>query len=484
MKFWKRIFIYSMTLFLIIFNSASILIVENIHKRTINRTVKMALDEHKGTADILYLNADSLQGSKSTVENQLKDWLTLVITGYVSYDTADPNYIEVFDEKNNLVFSNSNLQVEGSRPEVSDAKLKERTFIIRKVQANHYLFVSSILSLQGNQLNLVLIKNINFIYEDREQNYKFFLFLDCFIIIILGLGMFLIAKKVTEPIVKLSEVSREIAHGDYSRRVEMKNKRDEVGVLAENFNIMVEASEATIKELQDASNAKQRFIDSLTHELKTPLTSIIGYSDLLLKGNVNEEIRFKSLNYINSEARRLEKLSFTLVKLLLIKQEDIKMLPVSLKECISTACKTLSYKLENKNISLRSDITDITFSGDKQLIIVLLLNILDNAIKASPNSGTIELKTASGEEAGEYILTIKDYGSGIPKEDMDKIKEPFYMVDKARDRAASGVGLGLAICDEICKLHSIDFEIESTINEGTLVLLNLKKENHYDEKES
>lgn len=483
MKFWKRIFIYSMSLFLIVFNSASIFIVESIHKRTIDRTIKVTLDEHKSVESILYLNSDSLQSTSNSAGSQLKEWLALVITGYVSVDSADPNLLEIFDDTDNILFSNSKLMLGNARSEITEVKANERLFIIRKIEDRYYLFISSAFSVQGNPLKLVLTKDISFIYGERIQNYKYFLILDGFIFLILALGMYLISKKVTRPIVILSEASKEIAQGNYSKRVKVKNKKDEVGLLAKNFNTMIEATEATIMELQNTNNAKQRFIDSLTHELKTPLTSIIGYSDLLLKSNVSDDIKFKSLNYINSEARRLEKLSFTLLKLILIKQEDIEFTPVSVKECLSTACSTVSYKLENKSIELKHNIKDTAVLGDKQLIIVLLINILDNAIKASLSSSVIEIISSTAEDGSEYILKIRDSGSGIPKEDLDKIKEPFYMVDKARDRAASGVGLGLAICDEICRVHKIDFEIDSKEGNGTEVLLRFNKETIYHEEQ-
>ncbi len=495
MKFWKRIFIYSMTLFLIIFNSAGIFIIENIHKRSIDRTIKVALDEHKNVEGILDLNSDSfvdttkiiysndksnlssVDNDKNAIEKQLQDWISLVVPSYVFNDKIEPNFIEIYDNNNKLFFSNSGLQIKTSRPEIIESKLNERTFIIRKVQNKYYLFISSKFKIKENPLNLILIKNINLVYEERLQNYKLFLILDGCISLILAIGMYFISKKVTKPIVKLSDVSKEITQGNYAKRAEVKNSKDEIGILAKNFNTMIQATEDTIEELKNLNNAKQVFIDSLTHELKTPLTSIIGYSDLLLKGNITEEIKYTALNYINSEAKRVEKLSLTLLKLILVKQEDLNFNIISLKECVYTACKTLSYKIETKEIVLKLNIEDCTIRGDKDLIIVLIINLLDNAIKASTVSGIIDIECGVSMECGQYILILKDYGVGIPKEDLSSIKEPFYMVDKARDRANSGVGLGLAICDEICNVHNINFDITSVVNEGTVVVLKFNKEN-------
>ena len=118
--------------------------------------------------------------------------------------------------------------------------------------------------------------------------------------------MYIISKSLTNPIKDLSNISKDIASGDYSKRANESKNNDEVGVLENNFNIMIDVIEDNIKELKYLNESKQRFIDSLNHEIKTPITSIIGYSDLLLKGNLDEDTKLKALTYINSEAKRLE----------------------------------------------------------------------------------------------------------------------------------------------------------------------------------
>jgi signal transduction histidine kinase len=476
MKFWKKIFIYSLTLFIIIFNGAGVFIIENIHKRSLDRTIRTVIDEHRVIEGSIYLNTDSVQDTNALSEKQLRDWLSLVVTGYIYNDSITEDSVELFDANNNLLFSKSSINLNGPRQEVAEAKLNQRSFLIRNIDNSHYLFISSKIVLLNKNLKLVLAKNIDYIYLERKENYRLFYLLDCIILLLLAAGMYVISKGISKPINKLSEASKEIANGNYSRRVNIKNRIDELGILAENFNIMAKATEDTIDELKELNHAKQRFVDSLTHELKTPLTSIIGYSDLLLKGNISDEIKLTALNYISSEAKRLEKLNLTLLKLTLLKQEGLNLEKVSLKECLSHAFKSLSYKLEDKNINLKINLQDFEIMGDKQLIIVLFINILDNAIKASESNAAIETSGSYLESSSVYILTVKDYGVGIPKEDLDKIKEPFYMVDKARDSAKIGVGLGLAISEEICKSHEIGLTINSEPDIGTEVSIHFPKE--------
>ena len=134
-----------------------------------------------------------------------------------------------------------------------------------------------------------------------------------------------------------------------------------------------------------------------------------------------------------------------------------------------------------KNINLDIKIEDIDIWVDKELFEVLLTNIIDNSIKASDTNSIIEIEGYYINDKNEYILKIKDRGIGIPKEDLDKILEPFYMVDKARTRKNNGIGLGLSICSEICNMHNISLNIKSELNMGSEVILGFNKEQSFNE---
>ena len=284
---------------------------------------------------------------------------------------------------------------------------------------------------------------------------------------------------MTKPLVNLSNISKDIAKGKYDIRVVESKENDEIGVLEHNFNFMIDVIENNIEELKTLNESKQRFIDSLNHEIKTPITSIIGYSELLLKSNINEEIKMKAYKYINSEAKRLETLNSTLLKLTLIREEKKSLGKLNLREMINGVEDILIYKLEKKSINLNINIEDVNILADKELFEVLLTNIIDNSIKASTENSVIDIN--GYYKNNNYILKLTDYGIGIPKEDLDKIIEPFYMVDKARTRKNNGIGLGLSICNEICNLHDISLSIESKLNIGTSIILEFNKENYLNE---
>ena len=474
MKFWKKIFLYSVVLFLLLFSGGGIILIEKIHNDNLQTAIESAMNMYLNTKSVMDLHIDKFLDLDINNNSSIKNWVEVTVNGY-STNKANTNCIELYSKDNNMIMSDFDKEIPGQRKEILSAKSDELSFIIRTIDNRKYVFISSIIQLQNKEFKMVISKDIEEVYMQRIENYKFFILLDIMIFIILAIGMYIISKNLTNPLVKLSNISKEIAKGEYSKRVEKTNTLDEIGVLENNFNIMIDVIEDNIKELKFLNESKQRFIDRLNHEIKTPITSIIGYSDLLLKSKVTEEMRIKALSYINSEARRLESLNSTLLKLILIREEKDEMIKINMNEVISNSVSMLSYKLEQKNIKVEMNIEDEQIYADKQLIVVLISNLMDNAIKASYENSEINIYGYI-EKNNNYILKIKDYGIGIPKEDIDKVLEPFYMVDKARTRKNNGVGLGLTICSEICKIYNISINIESELNIGTEITLTFNKD--------
>lgn len=474
MKFWKKIFLYSVVLFLLLFSGGGIILIEKIHNDNLQTAIESAMNMYLNTKSVMDLHIDKFLDLDINNNSSIKNWVEVTVNGY-STNKANTNCIELYSKDNNMIMSDFDKEIPGQRKEILSAKSDELSFIIRTIDNRKYVFISSIIQLQNKEFKMVISKDIEDVYMQRIENYKFFILLDIMIFIILAIGMYIISKNLTSPLVKLSDISKEIAKGEYSKRVEKTNTLDEIGVLENNFNIMIDVIEDNIKELKFLNESKQRFIDSLNHEIKTPITSIIGYSDLLLKSKVTEEMRIKALSYINSEAKRLESLNSTLLKLILIREEKDEMIKINMNEVISNSVSMLSYKLEQKNIKVEMNIEDEQIYADKQLIVVLISNLMDNAIKASYENSEINIYGYI-EKNNNYILKIKDYGIGIPKEDIDKVLEPFYMVDKARTRKNNGVGLGLTICSEICKIYNISINIESELNIGTEITLTFNKD--------
>ena len=480
MKFWKKIFLYSLILFLLLFNGGGIILIEKIHSENLNTAIKTLMYKYLNVESVMYLNSDYLMNIEVNSESNMKNWMDIIINGY-SVNNVEQYNTELYSMDNKEITSDLKEKILGKREEILKAKEDEKSFIIRTINNRKHAFVSSVVNLENRDFKLIISKDIQYVYTERINNYKFFIIIDFIMLIILSIGMYIISKKLTNPLVKLSNISKDIAKGKYNIRAEENNKNDEIGVLEHNFNLMIDVIENNIEELKYLNESKQRFIDSLNHEIKTPITSIIGYSELLLKNNVSEEIKIKALKYINSEAKRLETLNSTLLKLTLMREEKQNLKKVNLKDSIINVKNRLIYKMERKNINLNINMEDIDIWIDKGLLEILLTNIMDNSIKASDTNSRIDIEGYYNKDTDEYMLKIKDKGIGIPKEDLDKVLEPFYMVDKARTRKNNGIGLGLSICSEICNINNISLDIKSELNVGTEVILAFNKEHYFNE---
>ena len=211
----------------------------------------------------------------------------------------------------------------------------------------------------------------------------------------------------------------------------------------------------------------------MSHDLKTPLTSIIGYSDMLRSMDLPKEDIVTSASYIFKEGKRLERLAYKMMELSFADKQETEMAAVDTEGLAEKIKKNAEYLLKAKGIILTTDIEKGVIYGDIDLLQSLFLNLVDNARKACSEGGRIILEGRDGKE--EYKFYVKDNGCGIPENETEKIKEAFYMVDKSRARKEGGAGIGLALCVKIAGLHNAGFEIKSSEGTGTQVILSFKK---------
>ena len=274
-----------------------------------------------------------------------------------------------------------------------------------------------------------------------------------------------ILKRVLKPLQELNAGAKQIASGKYDQRISFYGN-DEIGELSGNFNKMAEAVEQRTRNLEESERRKTLFMGNLTHELKTPLTAISGYSKTLLTVKLSEEDKQEAVSYIYSESCRLERLSRKMMNLLLLEEETgIEVGEVSAGELFHAAGESCFRLLADKKITLECQENGEVFLVDKDLMTDVLINLIDNAIKASEPGSRIILS------AGEKQIIVRDFGMGIPEEEKEKILEPFYMVDKSRSRKNGGAGLGLAITAMILKRHNCTLSIESQVGKGSSMIL-------------
>lgn len=210
---------------------------------------------------------------------------------------------------------------------------------------------------------------------------------------------------------------------------------------------------------------------AFAHELKTPMTSIIGFADLLRQGNLDESTRMMAAEYIFSEGHRLERLSFKLLELLLLQKDGIRPKNVWLGNFVGEVDRALAPVLEQKNIRLICKAEQTRVALEPDLVKSLLYNLVDNASKAMDNGGIIAVRAAA--IPGGCQFQVVDNGRGMEQAELAKITEAFYRVDKARSRSQGGAGLGLSLCKQIAALHNGSISFESAPGKGTRVTVTL-----------
>lgn len=231
--------------------------------------------------------------------------------------------------------------------------------------------------------------------------------------------------------------------------------------------ILVFLIQKITKPLHAINETQRQLIGSMSHELKTPLTAIKGYSETLLHVKLSQEQEQKALHYINTESARLSRLSEKMMELTELYEPEckIQMQKVRLEKLFTDVENSVRHRLEEKEIRLvwEGNIEEIYMNLDRDLMVSFLINLINNSILASLPQSSIFL---GGNETSVWV---RDEGCGIDKAEVDKVKKAFYRVDKSRSRKSGNMGLGLALCDQIAKIHHAHMEIESKPGEGTKV---------------
>lgn len=338
-----------------------------------------------------------------------------------------------------------------------------RVYQVISLEDRYYVQTGTAIQSLDRMLYLETMKDVTEVFAERTKGFSVYRKLTLLMLACGSVVMFFITSWLTRPIRLLTKATRKMTEGDYTYRAEQVS-HDEMGQLTSDFNQMANVIEENINKLENEVRAREDFIAAFSHELKTPLTAIIGYADVLRSRKLDDEKHFLSANYIYTEGKRLETMAFRLLDIIVTKRCEMERQSVNVAD--------LFHYLEDMNAAKTDVRLEISYDeghllAESNLLKSVLLNLVDNAYKASEQGNVIEV-SGQKQESG-YLFTVKDYGVGIPEEECRKITEAFYMVDKSRSRSRNGAGLGLALCVEILRLHHSELQIESTPGEGTCI---------------
>ena len=273
----------------------------------------------------------------------------------------------------------------------------------------------------------------------------------------------------------ISEGMHRMTQGNYGFRVPPSGigwNRD----MAEHFNTMAEAVSDRMAYLQKSADNRKRFVDSLAHEMKTPLTSILGFADILrIKKTVDDKQRREFAAVIVEETKRLKSLSGKLLELATTDSVELEREWLSVPRLFEEIYVSMVPVLHQRRLTLSCDADgNAQIYADKELFKSLIYNLVENSVKASGDGQEIQLRCSVGRR---YIrISVADHGIGMSEEHIKHVTEPFYMVDKSRSRKAGGAGLGLALCMEIARRHGARLSIQSVSGKGTTVTVTFPRE--------
>lgn len=339
-------------------------------------------------------------------------------------------------------------------------------------ETGHFLSLAGSLQAGKETLYLNMMRDVSPIFETRRMQQQTYLWVFLFMSGLCALLSYSIARFLTSPLVRLSQASRAIATGDLSSRARIY-AQDEVGLLARDFNAMADTLEENISQLKNSVERQNRFMGSFAHEAKTPLTSIIGYADLIRGQTLSQEEQSEAANYIVSEGKRLENLSQKLLDILVLQNCALQLSPVPPAALIQGLTAQLAPLYQQQGITMTCDCQDGICFLESDLVKSLLINLWDNARKAMDGRGG-QISVRAEMLPDGCRITISDTGRGIPPEALAHITEAFYRVDKSRAREQGGVGLGLSLCREIAVLHNGSIQFESKLKQGTTVIVELR----------
>ena len=351
----------------------------------------------------------------------------------------------------------------------SDAK-ETGISIESTADGKRYYKLCSVVGTESTPLTLVAFYDISDVFAMRSAQYKAYVLIFAATIAVGTALSYVISKWLTKPLDKLTTATRKLAGGELSYRADIKT-HDEIGQLSESFDAMAQRLEENVSELQDSMRRQEEFMGSFAHEMKTPMTSIIGYADLMRTQSLSDDEHTAAVNYIFSEGKRLESLSLKLLDIIVLKNTELDMKLVSLDELICQTADYLRPEYAKSDIGIECSCETGQCLLEPELVKSLLFNLLDNARKAIGHGGLIRVSSRLTDTG--CIIRVRDNGPGIPQNAMAHLTEAFYRVDKSRSRAQGGVGLGLSLCSDIAHLHGGSIEFENCPEGGACVTVNL-----------
>lgn len=289
------------------------------------------------------------------------------------------------------------------------------------------------------------------------------------LVVLVFIVMIVISKVFTEPVKSLIGIIQKMSEGHFEQRVKINDKvHNEIVDLAIACNQMAD-------QLEKVESSRQQFVSNVSHELKTPLSSVKVLSEsILLQEDVPKEMYVEFLHDINSEVDRMTAIINDLLTLVKLDQKEIPLdfQETDLNHLMEDIIKRLQPLAAAKEVSLEwTAVKEVHADADAMKLSLAISNLVDNAVKYTPEGGTVEVSLDADHQ--NAFISVADTGIGIPEDEVNRIFERFYRVDKTRDRETGGTGLGLSITHSTIMMHKGSIKVNSKEEEGTTILVRI-----------
>lgn len=458
MKFSMKLLLCTMAVMAAALGFSGYYFVNYVFETSLNREVKQALDENSILGFAFETAALNVPAKYDVLQDNTVEQIA---AGLETGGHNASRLLRLSDENKATLYESEGFEADGGLLQETDENTK--TWRILQLDEGYYIQTGVSVSTLDRVLYLEVLKDVSEVFDERALGFTVYRRVMLLVLLAGALIMHLVSSFLTKPIRQLTEATEKMAAGDYAYRAK-RISEDELGQLTADFNEMANALEENIRRLEEEIQSREDFVAAFAHELKTPLTSIIGYADLLRSRKLDEEKSFLSANYIYTEGKRLEAMSFRLLDIIVTRRQAAELEPVAAEALFTYLRDTFTAK---GDMQFLFRYEKGTVRAEADLIKTVLVNLLDNACKASEPGSSIEV-TGEALEDG-YSFAVRDHGLGIPREELHNITKAFYMVDKSRSRSRNGAGLGLALCTEILLRHGSRLKIESVPGEGTCI---------------
>ncbi|MBE5945704.1 MAG: HAMP domain-containing histidine kinase [Lachnospiraceae bacterium] len=460
MKLWQKVYLTTMILFVMLLNIGIYVVFELTYQKDIATEQTQAEAQYNILTSNLTRSIDSMYKQGDVTDAKLQK----VIENYENY----------YDDTLDLTLWRGEISVYPKDEEVLRDwnPIAGKNELIIEGKDNKIITIQGTLYEGDEILFLRCEKKLTKLAQVWDKLQAKYLVISLSFSFVLAVFLFILLKKTMKPIEELTQVVDNMAEGNLESRA-LEHGKDEIATLGRHFNQMADKIQENILLIQSEAAVKQEFVDNFAHELKSPLTSIYGFAEYIQKANVSEDEKIQCMSYIMEESKLLLQLSYSLLDMAKIRNEEIDIEEISLDDIEEQIKKRMETLCQQRKVTLTCNRSVQNMYAKEDLLYSLLCNLIQNAIYSCENGGAVSWGVDDKDD--KIRIFVEDNGCGMTKEQVKRVTEPFFRVDKSRRREEGRTGLGLAICNQIVEYHNGQMDIKSEINKGTIVTVFIPK---------